>query len=58
METAQTKNFKESNIFELFGIGSMNFYLTPAELSLLFSEIILEFPEVVREVNVGETYLG
>ena len=53
METARSKNFDESNIFEHFGIGSMNLYLTPAELSLLFSEILQDFPEVVKEVNVG-----
>jgi hypothetical protein len=48
--------FDDTDIFQQFGTGTMNNYLTPTELKSLMSLIVAEYPEVVRPVNIGKTY--
>ena len=55
LETAGP-NFDDSNIFLNYGVGSMHNYLHPDELETLMADILNEFPEVVRTVEVGKTY--
>jgi hypothetical protein len=53
----QLPEFDQSDVFQKFGIGSMSNYPTPKEFQNLMNLIQKEFPEVIRPVNVGTTYL-
>jgi len=48
--------FDDTDIFQQFGTGTMNNYLSPSELESLMTLIVAEYPEVVRPVKIGKTY--
>jgi len=52
----QMFEFDDTDIFQQFGTGTMNNYLSPSELQSLMTLILAEYPEVVRPVSIGKTY--
>jgi hypothetical protein len=56
MQKEMIPDFSATKIFEDFATGTLNIYQKPHELSDLMHLIQQEFPEVVREINVGTTY--
>jgi len=45
-------------VFEKYGHGSMQNYLNPEELSILFASMQAEFPEIVTHVTIGRSVEG
>lgn len=58
MSQAASKNFDDTDIYKNFGLGSLGIYHTPSEFVSLMSRIQTSFPELVKQVTVGKTYLG
>jgi len=56
MEKEFLPDFSATKIFEDFGTGTLGVYPKPHELLDLMQMILQEFPEAVREVNIGKTY--
>jgi hypothetical protein len=54
----QAGDFDSTNIFQKYILGSMGNYLSPSEFKKLMSGIVMDFPEIVKKVKVGKTYLG
>jgi murein tripeptide amidase MpaA len=48
------ENFDD--VFRQVGVGSMQVYMTEKELSDLYGSILVEFPELIRQFEVGRTY--
>jgi len=53
-----TGNFDSTDIFEKYVVGSMGGYLSPSEFKNLMVAVRTDFPEIVRNVKVGKTFLG
>ena len=56
-----TKTFKDSGIFEEFGMGSLGdakAYLQPYELENLMKTLVAQFPEAIRPISIGKTSEG
>jgi len=49
-------HFDETDIFDQYVIGSMGNYLSPKEFKSLVNEILRDFPEITKKVNVGMTF--
>jgi carboxypeptidase T len=54
----EMQTYPFDDVFESFGIGSMQNYLTPTELNGLFKVLTQEFQEVLRPIDIGQTYEG
>jgi len=53
MEKEFLPDFASTTFFEDYATGTLGVYQKPHELSELMQMILKEFPEVVREINVG-----
>lgn len=51
-------NFDESDMFQKYVLGNMGVYLDPVAFNSLMKQILNDFPEVVKKVQVGNTYNG
>ncbi len=50
--------FDDTDIFQQFAVGAMDNYLSPSELKSLMTLILSEYPEVVRPIYVGKSYMN
>ena len=58
MRNQHIPEFDSTDIFQKYGQGSLGIYKSPSELQELMNTILDEFPEAVRSVDVGQTYLN